>query len=334
MTTLFHRKAALLVSLSLLALSVLSLRLGVWPLSWMDVASAVTTFDSENPAHIVVRDLRLPRTFAALLGGASLGLAGALMQVMSRNPLADPGLLGVNGGAAFGVVLATWGLGISSQTGLIVPALVGAGCAALLVLGLGGARHRNGPDPQRLILAGAAVSALFLALSWAILILSREALDTLRFWALGGFHQITRASLFVMLPLFGIGFVLAATAAVMLDPLVLGEDTAKSLGARVGLARAVTVFAIVILCGATVSLAGPIAFIGLIIPHLVRPFVRMNVGALAFASAILGGLLALTADLAGRLLVPDRPVEAGVMMALIGGPALVVMVRQRTEVAL
>lgn len=334
MSMLFPRRIASIVMLSILVLSTYSLRLGVWPLDWSDMVSAVTTFDDTNPAHIVLRDLRLPRTVAALLGGASLGVAGALMQVMSRNPLADPGLLGVNGGAAFGVVLATWGLGISSQTGLIVPALVGAGCAALLVLGLGGARHRNGPDPLRLILAGAAVSALFLAFSWAILILSREALDTLRFWALGGFHQITRSSLFAMLPLFGVGFVLAATAAVMLDPLVLGEDTAKSLGARVGLARAVTVLAIVLLCGATVSLAGPIAFIGLIIPHLVRPFARLNVGALVLGSAILGGLLALSADLAGRLLAPDRPIEAGVMMALIGGPALVTMVRQRKEATL
>ncbi len=334
MTMLFPRIIASVVMLSILVLSTYSLRLGVWPLDWSDMVSAVTTFDDTNPAHIVLRDLRLPRTVAALLGGASLGVAGALMQVMSRNPLADPGLLGVNGGAAFGVVLATWGLGISNQTGLIAPALVGAGCAALLVLGLGGARHRNGPDPLRLILAGAAVSALFLALSWAILILSREALDTLRFWALGGFHQITRSSLFAMLPLFGGGFVLAATAAVMLDPLVLGDDNAKSLGARVGLARAVTVLAIVLLCGATVSLAGPIAFIGLIIPHLVRPFVRLNVGALVLGSAILGGLLALSADLAGRLLTPDRPIEAGVMMALIGGPALVIIVRQRTEVTL
>ena len=310
----------------------LSLRLGIWPMSWVDISAAFRDFDPNNPTHIVLRELRLPRTLAALIGGASLGLSGALMQVLTRNPLADPGLLGVNGGAAFGVVLAIWGLGISAQSALIVPALVGSGIAALLVLGLGGAVHRNGPDPTRLVLAGAAVSALFLALSWAILILSRESLDMLRFWSLGGFNQITLPNLLAMLPLFAVGFVLAAISALLLEPLVLGDDTARSLGARVGLARLVTVCAVVILCGATVSLAGPIAFIGLLVPHLVRPFIRLHVGTLVLCSAILGGILALGADVLGRIVVPDRSIEAGVMMALIGGPSLVLLVRRRAEV--
>ncbi len=329
-----------LIAVLLLALCVatfiglVSLFFGVRPIAPTTVIDALSTYDGANSDHVVVREMRLPRALLAMLGGGSLGLAGALMQVLSRNPLADPGLLGINGGAALGVVIAIWGLRLVDQQALVMPALMGAGLAAVLVLLLGGSIRKNGPDPTRLVLAGAAIGALFLAFTWAILILSRESLDIYRFWVLGSFAGVDLPDLLAMLPLYLIALPLGLLAAVLLDPLTLGEDTARALGVRVGMARLVTVVAIVLLCGTTVSLAGPIAFIGLVVPHIVRPLVGADVRRLAIGAFVFGGLLGLLADALGRILVPGSEIEAGVMMALIGGPALILLVRLKRGIRL
>lgn len=307
----------------------LSLRFGVRPLAWDSAVQALVGFDPGDPDHIAVRTLRVPRTIAAILAGAALGLAGALMQALTRNPLADPGLLGVNGGAAMGVVVAIWGFGVTGQAMLVAPALLGAGLAAVLVLSLGGGATGRAGDSARLVLAGAAVGALFLALTWAILIVSRESLDVYRFWVLGGFGQVDMAQLSALWPFYGLAALFAALAALSLNPLLLGEDTARGLGVRVGLVRLVTLLAVIALCGTTVALAGPIAFVGLIVPHLARPLAGPDIRWLAALSAAMGALLALSADIAGRLVQPGREIEAGAMIALIGGPALIVLVRQR-----
>ena len=189
MRSLTVRRVLFLVFLGLSAVfaGVLSLCFGVRTTQLSEVQTAFFAFDPGIAEHIVVQNLRLPRAFAALIGGGALGLAGALMQVLTRNPLADPGLLGVNGGAAMGVVIAIWAFGITAQSTLVLPALAGSAVAAGLVLLLGGTGR--GPDPTRLILAGAAISALFLAFTWSILILSRESLDIYRFWVLGAFSD-------------------------------------------------------------------------------------------------------------------------------------------------
>ena len=312
-------------------LAALSLGLGVRDVPLATVVEAWTAYNPYNPDHIVVRDLRMARAVAALLGGAALGLAGALMQVMTRNPLADPGILGINSGAAFGVVMGIWVLGLSAAGALVLPALVGAGITAVLVLVLGGGAGRDGPDPVRMVLVGAALSALFLSLTWALLILSRQSLDIYRYWVLGGFGQVDPSNLWAVMPLLLAGFGAAFVAAFMLNPLALGDDTARALGVRVGLARFISLVGTVLLCGTTVSLAGPIAFIGLIVPHLVRPFARGDVRRLAFGSVVLGAALAMTADVVGRLILPGQEIEAGAIMALIGGPALIVLVQRQRE---
>ncbi|WP_341368073.1 iron ABC transporter permease [Yoonia sp. BS5-3] len=314
-------------------LVLLSLRLGLRDISWHTVFAALSAFDANDPDHVTILQLRLPRALTACLGGAALGVAGALMQTMTRNPLADPGLLGINGGAAIGVVISIWGLGLTLQQALIAPALIGCAIAAAVVLFLGGAAGRNGPDPTRLLLAGAALNALFVSLTWAILILSRESLDVFRFWALGGFTGISSTDLMAVLPAYFIGFPLAFLTAGMLGPLVLGEEAAAALGVKVWLVRLLCVVSVVLLCGTTVSLAGPIAFIGLIVPHLVRPFVGGSVPRLVMASALAGALLAITADVLGRVIWTGREVEAGVLIALIGGPTLVVLVKTRWRAA-
>lgn len=315
-----------------LGLAAVSLGLGVRDVPMATVVEAWTAFDPGNPDHIVVRELRVARALAALLGGAALGLAGALMQVMTRNPLADPGILGINSGAAFGVVLGIWVLGLSAPGALVVPALIGAGVTAIMVLVLGGGAGRSGPDPVRMVLVGAALSALFLSLTWGLLILSRQSLDTYRYWVLGGFGQVDPGHLWAVMPLLLGGCIAAVIASFMLNPLTLGDDTARALGVRVGLARLITLIAVVLLCGTTVSLAGPIAFVGLVVPHLVRPFARGDVRRLALGSAVLGAALAVVADVAGRLILPGQEIEAGAMMALIGGPALIALVNRQREV--
>lgn len=315
-------------------LAFVSLAFGVTEVAPGALASAFVAFDAANLDHLIIRELRVPRAIAALLGGAALGLAGALMQTMTRNPLADPGILGINAGAAFGVVTGIWALRLTTPGALVVPALIGAAVTASLVLLLGGTRRREGPDPIRMVLAGAALSALFLSLTWGLLILSRQSLDIYRYWVLGGFNQISPASLYAVLPLFAAGFGAGALSAVLLNPLALGDDTARALGARVGLARVVSLLAIVLLCGTTVSLAGPIAFIGLLVPHLVRPFAGGDVRRLAIGSAALGAALAVTADLLGRLVLPGQELEAGALMALIGGPVLIALVQSRRAVRL
>lgn len=324
-------RTTFLVTLPLAAmcLAALSLFFGVRSIAPDNVIAAFSAFDPDSADHVVIRDMRLPRALAALIGGGALGLAGALMQALSRNPLADPGLLGVNGGAAFGVVLGIWGLGITAQFSLVAPALAGATVAAMLVFLLGGVDRSTGPDPTRLVLAGAAIGALFLALTWAVLVLSRESLDVFRFWVLGGFDGIALSDLMSVLPIYALALPMAAVAASLLDPLVLGDDAARALGVRVGFARLFSVLAIVLLCGTTVSLAGPIAFVGLLVPHLVRPFVRADLRVLALGSFIAGGVLALTADILGRVILPGMELEAGAMMALIGGPALIAIVRTK-----
>jgi iron complex transport system permease protein len=282
-------------------------------------------FDTGNPDEIVIRSIRLPRLVGGLLAGVSLGMAGALMQGMTRNPLADPGLLGVNAGASVGVVICVIVLGITDPGGFIWIALGGGFVAATFVFLLGGGGQAN---PARLILAGAAVTALCLALSRALLIVSQQTLDVYRFWVLGGLDGIDFITIQALLPFFGAGITMAIFAGFILNALMLGEDTARSLGVRVGLAQILIGIAIVILCGATVSMAGPIAFVGLIVPHLARWIAGPDMRWMLLFSTSIGGCLVLAADLLGRLPLFGGNMQAGVMAALIGGPTLIWLVRK------
>jgi len=311
--------------LGLTLLSAAALRLGVRPTGWADVWAALTAYDAGSAEHIVIRTMRLPRLLGAVLAGAALGISGALIQGMTRNPLADPGLLGINGGAALGVVISILLFGVTDPAGFVWVALGGGLAASVLVFLLGGGSRAN---PLRLILAGAAVSALFLALTRALLLASRQTLDVYRFWVLGGFDGIPPATLYALLPFLALGTLLAAAAAFGLNALMLGEDTARGLGVRTGLTRLTAGIAIVLLCGATVAMAGPIAFAGLIVPHLARWAAGPGIGWTIAFSAAFGALLLTAADLLGRLPLFGGNMQAGVMTALIGGPVLIWLVRR------
>ncbi|MEO1110375.1 MAG: iron ABC transporter permease [Pseudomonadota bacterium] len=311
--------------LGVCVLSVAALRLGLRPTSWEQVWAALTAFQPDSADQIVIREIRLPRLLGSILAGASLGVAGALMQGMTRNPLADPGLLGVNAGASLAVVLCILLLGITDPAAFVWLALAGSFAAALLVFLLGGGNQAN---PARLILAGAAVSALFLAFSRSLLLVSQQTLEVYRFWILGGFDGISFGTLQALIPFFAVGFVLALSASFVLNALMLGEDTARGLGVRVGLAQLLIGLAIVILCGTTVSMAGPIAFVGLIVPHLARWITGPHMHwAIALSSTIGAGLM-ICADMLGRMALFGGNMQAGVIAALIGGPVLVWLVRR------
>ncbi|WP_264211203.1 FecCD family ABC transporter permease [Leisingera thetidis] len=311
--------------LGLAALCAAALRLGVRPVGWSAVWTALTAFDAGNADHIVVRHMRLPRLGGALLAGAALGLAGALMQGLTRNPLADPGLLGINGGAALGVALCVLVLGITDPAEFVWMALGGALASSVLVFLLGGGSRAG---TLRLVLAGAAVSALFLALTRGLLLVSRQTLEVYRFWVLGGFDGIVPATLAALAPFLAAGAGLAALAAPGLNALLLGEDSATGLGVRTGLARLAAGAAIVLLCGASVAMAGPIAFAGLIVPHLARWTAGPDMRRVMLFSAVFGAQLLTAAELLGRLPLFGGTMQAGVMTALIGGPVLIWLVRR------
>ncbi|MBO9409615.1 iron ABC transporter permease [Shimia sp. R9_1] len=315
----------LIATCAVMCLAVLALRFGYRAVSWNDVLTLFVGFESSVAEHIAVREIRLPRLVAALLAGSALGVSGALIQGMTRNPLADPGLLGINAGAAFGVVVVVFALRWSDPSQFIWVAMAGGTLGALSVFALGGGAQAK---PARLLLAGAAITAFFLAMTRAVLLMSRQSLDVYRFWVLGGLDGISFNDISALLPFFAAGFLVAILSGHLLNTLMLGEDTAKGLGVNVGLAKLISGVAIVLLAASTVALAGPIAFIGLMVPHIARPFARQDMRWMVGFSAVIGAGLLLMADLLGRLSMLGGNMQAGVMAALIGGPTLVVMVRK------
>lgn len=309
----------------LFLLGLLALRLGYRPVSWVDLGRALGAYDPSDPAQIVIREFRLPRLVAALLAGAGLGVAGALIQGMTRNPLADPGLLGINAGAAAGVIAGSFLLGMGAPGQLVWLALGGGAAGAAAVFALGGGAQAS---PARLLLAGAALSAFFFAMIRGLVLLSRQSLETYRFWILGGFENVTAQTLAALWPFFLAGGLLALLAAALIDALALGEDMARGLGVNVGAAKLLAGLAIVVLSASTVAMAGPIAFVGLIVPHMARAAMRNDMLWLAPCAGLCGAGLMVLADLAGRSPLFGGAMQAGVMSALIGGPVLIWLVRR------
>lgn len=321
------RRMTLLASCAaLVLLSALALRLGLRPVGWADLAQALIAYEPTDPEQIVIRELRLPRLVGALLAGAGLGIAGALMQGMTRNPLADPGLLGINAGAAAGVIGGTFLFGMGAPSQQIWLALGGGALGAAAVFALGGGAQAS---PARLLLAGAALSAFFLAMVRGLLLMSRQSLETYRFWVLGGFDNVTAHTLGALWPFFAAGALAALAAAALIDALALGEDAARGLGVRVGGARLLAGLAIVLLASSTVAMAGPIAFVGLIVPHMARAAMRNDMLWLVPCAGVFGAGLMTLAELAGRSPLFGGAMQAGVMSALIGGPALIWLARAK-----
>ncbi|WP_037577590.1 FecCD family ABC transporter permease [Phaeacidiphilus oryzae] len=328
-----RRAAWLLAAAALLLLAaLLSLAVGSRAIPPGDVLNALFHGGSSNDA-LVVRSLRLPRTVVGLVVGASLAMAGTVMQGITRNPIAEPGILGVSQGAAAGVVLAISAFGIGSLVGYVWFGFAGAVLAALLVYGLAGRGRAASTTPVRLALAGSAFSAFVASLITAVLTTQSATLDRFRFWQVGALGSATGEVAWQLLPFLLVGAVLVFSVAGGLDALALGEDAARSLGRRVGGVRAVGALGATVLTGASVAAAGPIAFVGLAVPHAARALVGASHRWVLAMSALLGPSLLLLADVAGRVLFPPSEVPAGVMTALIGVPVLVFLVRRRAVVA-
>ncbi|GAA3869189.1 iron chelate uptake ABC transporter family permease subunit [Streptomyces lacrimifluminis] len=281
-----------------------------------------------TPDALVVRSLRVPRTEIGLTAGAALGLAGAALQAVTRNPLADPGILGLSQGAAAGVVIAI-ALGLANGFGGYVwYAFAGAVAAACLVYAIA-ARGRGGASPVKLALAGTALSAMTAGATTVVLTSSSATLDQFRFWQVGALSGRDADTVGRMLPFLLCGALLVLGCARGLDALALGDDTARALGHRVHAVRVSAALGATLLTAAAVAAAGPIAFIGLAVPHLARRLVSGGHRHVLPLSALLGAALLLAADVAGRVVRAPAEVPAGVMTALVGVPVLVVLVRRK-----
>ncbi len=329
LSTLHRRRAiGLVLSVSLLALTLaLSLSLGTRTTSLESVVGALFDPIPGNNDHLVIRELRVPRTVIGLVVGAALAIAGTLMQGITRNPLADPGLLGVNAGASLFVVLAISLLGVTSPSGYIWFAFAGASVAAIIVYAIG-ILGREGAAPVTLALAGTALTAGLTSIITLVLITDIDTLSRYRFWSVGSLVNRDLEAVSALMPFVLVGASLAFAIGSTLNVLSLGDDLARGLGQHIGISRAVAAMSIVLLCGSATALAGPLVFVGLVVPHLVRPITGPDYRWVLAYSAVLGPVLLLVADILGRVVSYPGEIEAGLIVALIGAPVLIVIVRR------
>jgi len=322
-----RRALVLAVGLAALLAAVLaSLAVGSKGIAPLDVLRALAAPDGSE-ASTIVRSLRVPRTVVGIEVGAALALGGVVMQALTRNPLADPRILGVSAGASLGVVTAIAAFGITTLAGYVWFGIAGAAVAGVLVATVA-SRARAGASPVSLALAGAALDASLGAIVYALLAIDARTFDEFRFWVVGSLAGRTPAAALQVLPVLLVGAVLALAGARGLDALALGEDVARGLGHRVGWLRVGTGAAAVLLTGGAVAVAGPIAFVGLAVPHLVRALVGADHRWVLAASAVIGPTLVLAADVAGRVVTPPAEVPTGVVTALVGAPLLILLVRR------
>lgn len=323
-----RRVAALVVCVVLFAaVCALSLILGAREVPLEQVVAAIVSPIDSNADHIAVRDLRMPRTVIGIVAGVALALAGVLMQAISRNPLADPGLLGVNAGASLLVVVAITWFGVTSAAGFVWFAVAGAALAAAVTYAI--ASGRSGlASPVTITLAGSAVTAIITSLTTLVLISNLQTLNQYRFWAVGSLSGRQLDVVGVVLPLVVVGVGIAVVVGRTLNVLALGADVATGLGQRVGVTRAVGAVGVVLLCAGATAIAGPIAFVGLVVPHIARRWAGADLRWIVFFSIVIGPTLLVAADILGRLIVPPGELEAGIVVAFVGAPVLVLLVRR------
>ncbi|TNF58549.1 MAG: iron ABC transporter permease [Rhodobacteraceae bacterium] len=325
-------KLAAILSALLAALFLGSLLTG-WAAATPAAALRALIADDGTPLSVVMQDIRLPRAILAAMVGASLGLAGAALQGYLRNPLAEPGLIGVSGSAALGAVIAIQtGLSLAFPLALPLAALAGAVAAVLLILMLAGPRGGS----ITLILAGIAISALAGALTSLVLNLSPNpfAAADIVFWMMGSLADRSFLHVWLALPFMAFGWVLLAATGRGLDALTLGEDAARAMGIDLSRLRLMLVLGTASAVGAATAVAGAIGFVGLVVPHLLRPFVGARPSRLLWASALGGAAMVLAADIAVRQVLPERDLKLGVLMALVGAPLFLHLIyKTRREMA-
>ncbi|MET8941243.1 MULTISPECIES: FecCD family ABC transporter permease [Streptomyces] len=296
----------------------------VWTALWNDDGAYATD---------VIRQLRLPRTLVGLMAGAALGVAGAVMQAVTRNPLADPGLLGVNAGASAAVVFGIGIVGLAGFGSLVWFSFVGAALTTVIVYVLG-ASGRAGPTPVRLALAGAAVSASLSGVIAGLTVFDSATYDYLRFWMVGSLAGREPELVVQLLPFVAVGLVIALLLARPLNSLALGEELGRALGARIARTRIAAVIAVTLLCGAATAAAGPIGFVGLVVPLVARWLTGPDLRWVLPYSMLLAPILLLVSDIVGRVALPGDELEVGAVTAVIGAPVFIAMVCRRKEASL
>lgn len=329
-----RRITGLVLLLALVVLAALaSIAVGTRTIGLGEVWRSLFDAGLTTEEAVIVRQLRVPRTVLGLMVGAALGMAGALMQGHTRNPLGDPGLLGVTAGASLAVVVAIAGFGIASPSGYVWFAFAGSLAGAVLVYAIGSA-GRGGATPVTLALAGAALSALLYAMVRTVLVADQQTLDSFRFWVVGALAGRGADVAGQVAPFIALGVLLALANSPALNLLGLGDDVARGLGQRIWLARLVGLLAITLLCGAATAACGPIAFVGLVVPHAVRAFTGPDHRWLVPCSALAGAALLLVADVVGRVVARPGELQVGIVLALIGAPFFIALVRRRRTLAL
>lgn len=317
----------LALACTLLAIAALSIMIGSRDIPFATVWQAITA-PADIEEHYVVHDLRIPRTVVAIIVGAALGIAGALIQALTRNPLADPGILGVNSGAAFAVAVGVGAFGVSSVSQYLWFAFAGALIVTIAVYAIGSA-GRGGADPLRLVLAGVALGAALSGLTSAMTLLDPQAFDKMRNWGAGTVVGRSLDIVWPVLPFLALGLVLAFLAARPLNAIALGEDLAAALGANVLRTRIIVIIAVTLLAGGATAIAGPIGFVGLMVPHVARWIVGPDQRWILAYTLVLAPMLLLVADIVGRLIMRPAEVPVGIVTAFVGAPVLIVLIRRR-----
>lgn len=306
-----------------------SVLLGAADLTPSTVWQALFAFDGSTE-HLIITTVRLPRSLIAATVGAALAVAGAITQGLTSNPLAAPDIVGINAGAALAVVGATFLLGSAAANTYVWFAFLGGMIAAVAVYSLGSI-GRSGMTPLKLILAGSALSYLFASLTTAMLILSQRTLDEIRFWLAGSVAGRDFATFWSVLPYIAIGLLVAFAMSRQITTLTLGDDVAKGLGLRTAWVKGIATVVVILLAGSSVALAGPIGFVGLVVPHLVRFFAGVDYRWLLPYSAITGAILLLGADIGARLIIKPQELPVGIMTALVGAPFFIYLARRKVK---
>lgn len=324
-------RTALVVVLSVLALlvaAVVGLTVGTKYVGLDTVLDTIFRYDGSD-LQLVVRESRIPRTVLGIVVGLALGAAGAIMQGLTRNALADPGLLGVNAGASVAVAIAVAALGINAFPQLMAFALVGALIATVGVVLLGAA---GGGSPVTLVLSGVALTAVLAGITTALVLLNPTAFLQMRSWESGALAGRDLSILLVAGPAIAIGLVLAQLMTRSLDLIALGDDTAAALGVKIGLLRVGSIGAVTLLAGTATAVAGPVAFLGLAAPHIARGIVGPAQKAVVPLAAVIGAIVVVLGDVIGRVIIAPQEVPVGIVMAFVAAPFLIWVGRRRNPV--
>ncbi|MEE1739436.1 iron chelate uptake ABC transporter family permease subunit [Streptomyces sp. BE147] len=322
------RALGLLLALVLLLVCLtVSLAVGAKSVPAADVWHALTAYDGSENAFIV-RELRVPRALLALAAGAALGVSGALIQALTRNPLADPGILGVNAGAGFAVTIGVGFLGLSSIDAYLWMSFLGAIVVTALVYVIGSAGQGAG-TPVRLTLVGVAIGAVLAGVSSAVTLLKPDAFVKLRGWSAGSLAGRDWHILFTVLPFIGAGLLLALLVARSLNAVALGDDLARTLGSNIVRTRILVIVAVTLLAGAATGAAGPIGFVGLMVPHVARWFIGPDQRWIIPYTIVCAPVLLIVADVIGRVVLSPQELQAGLVTAFVGAPVLILLVRRR-----